>query len=462
MSSRDHGSGDNIEELGPSTASPHADNACAESIGDEKVPPALDAFGDETGAEVKYKTMHWWQASMVMVAENISLGILSLPAVFSTNGLVAGVLALIGIGLFCTYGGYVLWQFRMRHPEVASYTDIGQVLFGRIGREVFGAAFVIVGIFVMASHLLTWTIALNTLSNHGTCTIAFGAVGIVVFALLTIPRTLKKVSFLAIISFMSIMSAVLITIIALAVSPRASYATMSATLHPSLPTGFNSISNVVFAYAGHLAWVSFISELRDPREFPKALLVQQAFMIIAYLVVSIVVYYYGGDNVASPALSSTSKTVAKVAWGVALPTIIIAGVIFAHVMAKYIFLRLFRDTPHLHSRGIVATGTWIGIGATAWTLAWIISQSIPIFSDLLGFISALFGSWFGFIIPGYVWFVLNRGTWFGGGGNIALAFVNVAQMIIGFVVFGLGLYSSGTSMAASSAGKVWSCADNSN
>lgn len=193
------GDSDKIEKLGPSTASPHADNTYAESIGDEKVQPPQDAFGDETGAEVKYKTMHWWQASMVMVAENISLGILSLPAVLSTNGLVAGVIALIGIGFFCTYGGYVLWEFRMAHPEVANYTDIGQLLFGRIGREVFGAAFVIVGIFVMASHLLTWTIALNTLSNHGTCTIVFGVVGIVVFALLTVPRTLKKVSFLAII-----------------------------------------------------------------------------------------------------------------------------------------------------------------------------------------------------------------------------------------------------------------------
>lgn len=120
---------------------------------------------------------------------------------------------------------------------------------------------------------------------------------------------------------MSIMSAVLITIIALAVSPQASYATMSATLHPSLPTAFNSISNIVFAIAGHLAWVSFISELRDPRDFPKALIVQQVFMIVAYLVVSIVVYHYGGDNVASPALSSASNTVAKVAWGVALPTV---------------------------------------------------------------------------------------------------------------------------------------------
>lgn len=194
-----HGDSDKIETLGAYTAGQDADNTCAESIGDEKAQPPLDAFGDETNAEVKYKTMRWWQASMVMVAENISLGILSLPAVLSTDGLVAGVLALIGIGFLVTYGGYILWQFRMRHPEVANYTDIGQILFGRVGREVFGAAFVIVGIFVMASHLLTWTIALNTLSNHGTCTIVFGVVGIVVFALLTVPRTLKNVSFLGII-----------------------------------------------------------------------------------------------------------------------------------------------------------------------------------------------------------------------------------------------------------------------
>lgn len=60
------GDSDKIEKLGPSTASPHADNTYAESIGDEKVQPRQDAFGDETGAEVKYKTMAWWQASMVM------------------------------------------------------------------------------------------------------------------------------------------------------------------------------------------------------------------------------------------------------------------------------------------------------------------------------------------------------------------------------------------------------------
>ena len=45
-------------------------------------------FGDETNSEVKYRTMHWWQAGMIMVAETISLGILSLPSVLAAVGLV--------------------------------------------------------------------------------------------------------------------------------------------------------------------------------------------------------------------------------------------------------------------------------------------------------------------------------------------------------------------------------------
>ena len=51
-----------------------------------------DPFGDESHSEVKYRTMHWWQAGMIMVAETISLGILSLPSVLAAIGLVPYVL----------------------------------------------------------------------------------------------------------------------------------------------------------------------------------------------------------------------------------------------------------------------------------------------------------------------------------------------------------------------------------
>lgn len=53
-----------------------------------------------------------------------------------------------------------------------------------------------------------------------------------------------------------------------------------------------------------------------------------------YLIVAIVTYRYAGTDVKSPALSSASPLLQKVAYGVAIPTIVIAGVINGHVAAK--------------------------------------------------------------------------------------------------------------------------------
>jgi hypothetical protein len=46
-------------------------------------------------------------------------------------------------------------------------------------------------VFVMGSHLLTWTICLNTLTNSSTCTIVWAVVGLAIFWVLNTPRTLK-------------------------------------------------------------------------------------------------------------------------------------------------------------------------------------------------------------------------------------------------------------------------------
>lgn len=39
----------------------------------KRIEEPLDAFGDETNAEIQYKTMKWWQASMGMFLPNYLL-----------------------------------------------------------------------------------------------------------------------------------------------------------------------------------------------------------------------------------------------------------------------------------------------------------------------------------------------------------------------------------------------------
>lgn len=110
----------------------------------------------------------------------------------------SGCVLIIGLGLLATYTGYTLGQFKDAYPHVHSMADAGDVLLGRFGREFMGFAQVIFLIFVMGSHLLTFTVMMNTITEHGTCTIVFGIVGMVLSLALSLPRTLKKVSYLSI------------------------------------------------------------------------------------------------------------------------------------------------------------------------------------------------------------------------------------------------------------------------
>ena len=82
--------------------------------------------------------------------------------------------------------------------QVHYMADAGEVLIGAWGSEIGGAAQTIFLIFVMGSHLLTFNIAMNAITGHATCTIVWGVVGFIVLWIGTLPRTLKKVSYLSI------------------------------------------------------------------------------------------------------------------------------------------------------------------------------------------------------------------------------------------------------------------------
>lgn len=75
-----------------------------------------------------------------MIAETVSLGILSLPSVLAAIGMVPGVILLAALGAAATYTGYVYGQFKQAYPHVANMADAGEVLMGAFGREFIGTA----------------------------------------------------------------------------------------------------------------------------------------------------------------------------------------------------------------------------------------------------------------------------------------------------------------------------------
>ncbi|KAH6840578.1 transmembrane amino acid transporter protein-domain-containing protein [Chaetomium sp. MPI-CAGE-AT-0009] len=434
----------------------------------EPVPPVYTPDGEmkDDSEEINYHTLTWWQAGVVMIAETVSLGILSLPAVVATLGLAPGIAVMVFMGILSTYSGLVMGEFRKKHPWVESFGDAGEVMgrsigMGKVFQEVFGWAQVIFQVFVMGSHLLTWTICLNTLTNSAACTIVWGVVGLGVFWVLNIPRTLRAAGYYSFASFASIFTAVMITMIDVGIEKPIGTTSIEVARTIGFSSAFLSVTNIAVAFSGHSCFFSVMSELKQPNDWPKALMLLQVCDTVLYIIVSVVVYIHVGPNVPSPALSAAaSPVIRKIIWGIALPTIVLAGVIFAHVAAKYIFVRVFSGTKHVAKRTALGRIGWLGITATIWIIAWIIAQSIPVFSNLLGLVCALFASWFSYGIPGSLWLWMYYGEWFTTRKRTVQFALNALLVLVGFLLCALGLWSSGEAIAHDGGTDPWSCKSN--
>ncbi|KAJ5329581.1 hypothetical protein N7452_009971 [Penicillium brevicompactum] len=419
-----------------------------------------DPFGNEENKEVKYRTMKWWHCGMLMIAVNISLGILSLPSAVATLGIAPTAILIVFLSGISWYTGFVIGQFKLRHPHVHSMGDAGEILMGRVGREILGTGQLLLLIFLMSSHLLTFTILMNTLTMHGTCTTVFGVVGLIVCFLGALPRTMGKVYWMSVASFASIFIATVVTMVSIGVEADGT-AHNDVVRETSFYKGFLAVTNIIFAYIAHATFFGFVSETEDPRTFPKSLAMLQIVDTVMYLVTAMVIYHYAGPDVKSPALSSAGPLMKKICYGLAIPTVIVSGVVEGHVACKYIYVRVFRGSDHMHQRSFLAIGSWVGIGLAVWTVAWIIAESIPVFNDLLSLISSLFGSMLCYAFPALFWLHMNRGQYFSTLSKGFLTFCNLSILAIAFGICGMGLYVSGRAINESSEGGSWSCADNS-
>lgn len=101
--------------------------------------------------------------------------------------------------------------------------------------------------------------------------------------------------------------------------------------NPSFASAMSAICTIVFAYAGTPAFFSIVSEMRDPRHYTRALVICQSIVSAFYLSIGLVVYYYCGSYVSSPALGSAGPLIKKVSYGFAIPGLLASTTIFVHV-----------------------------------------------------------------------------------------------------------------------------------
>lgn len=155
-----------------------------------------------------------------------------------------------------------------------------------------------------------------------------------------------------------------------------------------------------------------------------------------------------------------------VAYGIGLIGLIVSACLYLHVAAKYIFVRILRNSPHLQANTFTHWATWLSCTCGLAAISFILAEAIPIFNFLLALTGSICFAPLAITLPAWLWLYdhgdYRKGSviqrlfyWF----HVFLIPLGLFFLVAG--TYGVVLeikdaYANGT------IGGAFSCADNSN
>ncbi|ODQ82793.1 hypothetical protein BABINDRAFT_29776 [Babjeviella inositovora NRRL Y-12698] len=452
-----------------------------------------DEVASDSEVQIHYRSCSWQRTAGLLFSEYICLAIMSFPWSYSVLGLVPGLILTVFVALTVLYTGLVIGDFCAKYPHITNVCDIGQHLFWGKKWAWYATAvcFLLNNTLIQALHVLVGAKYFNTISDNTTiCSLVFSVVTIIVCFLFSLPRTFSSMSGIAYFSALTMFVAVILSVIFAAIQDH------PEGFHPEVPvqwnlwpekgttyvSGMSAFLNIVYTFVGQITYPSFISQMKEPKDFKKALYLVTVCELITFALAGSIVYVYVGNAyITAPAFGSLIGNYKKIAFSFALPTIFFLGALYGNVSSQFIFLRIF-DEKSRHRNNHTKRGwtVWVLLNLGLWAIAFVIAEVIPFFSDLLSLMSSLFDCWFGFVFWGVAYFQLRKSHYVETLGEQDISFLeifkkesfvgklefisNFALILIGIYILGPGLYASVDSIVLSYQshlyGSVFTCVSN--
>ncbi|KAF4119993.1 hypothetical protein GMORB2_3404 [Geosmithia morbida] len=288
--------------------------------------------------------------------------------------------------------------------------DAAELMLGRSGKEMVGFIYYIYLAMTAGAGILTTSVALNALSDHAICTTLFVSVPLALAFLIGIWfRGLEEMAWISRASVGSILTSVCVVAFAVLTKDRPAAApstgsidlNMHATPNRTLSEAMTAISIQLFAVGASGAFFSVSAEMEDSRQFTRSLLLGQTFIVATCIVTASIVYGKVGQCIANPALGSAGTLIKKVSHGIALLGLVVTAILYSHIAAKYILVRIWRGTADLQSNTVQRWTVWVGAVTAAVVFGFIIVGVVPFLGDFLSLVGALVKPVLTNVIPGF-------------------------------------------------------------
>lgn len=307
-------------------------------------------------------------------------------------------------------------------------------------------------VLLVGSHVLTGTVALvHIIGKQDINALIYSGVSATLLFLVALPTTFHKFRIAGYIDFASIIAAILITVITTGIASGKAPGGISAVNWSAWPRegvsfaqAFLATTNIAFAYSFTVCQYTMMSEMHTPKDYMKGIYSLCSIEMVIYTFTGATIYAFVGQDVKPLALLSAGGIYTRIAFGVAMPVIIISGSINTTVMGRFIMNEFFKTKESIR---LIKTPTakiiWVLLIATITLVAFILAEAIPIFNALLGLIGSLLISGFSFYFPSLFWFkLLKRGKWNESPKNIGLCILNGVIFLIGLIILFAGTYAS--------------------
>lgn len=356
----------------------------------------------------------WYWTSIIMLADVLGTGILSLPYAAAVLGWACSLVCITIFALLANYSSVLLSKVQQMHPHFTSFaiaaTELGGPRFGK---------------FTQICILLNWgslavyflVAAADSIGNITTYGLLDCQINRTIIAalLLLIPcqmrdfHSMSKV--LAAPSFLAIIGAVAIILITLLVQDAQEFGS-NTTVGPAPGTnGFdfiNAMAAIVFAYKGQSIFFELMAEMKSSNKFPSATMMAYIIMFLAYSTTAIVAYGIKGSSVPGflPNILDGGSANAKAVSVLTCFHIMVAYVVCVQPLHVWLHCTFFPKT--------VYKSTWNGsrdwlITTVSFTLiGWTIANLIPFFADIQSLIGNLFGAPIMFGWPPLFYFLAKR------------------------------------------------------
>lgn len=363
-----------------------------------------------------------WGSMFYLITTDI-LGPFALPYAIATTGWGPGIALYTVFGVLAGYSGYLLWRMFLGLDSyqfpLRSFGDLAYRIYGPYAR--YGVNFLQsvqllcnVGVLVIQNGQSLSQIAKFRLC-YAICCLIWAIVGFGVGQV----RTLKNYGWLANSAIWINVLTIFITMgvaansapnytAAISQSAGASIAGINGTLVAQLPDGsyppvqtsgglpnssdftaaVTGLMQAVYSYGGAMVFIEFMSEMRRPYDFIKAMWGAQAFIYFFYMFYGCFLYGYQGQYVINPSYQGLSpydwQVVANVFNMVA--SIIAAGLygnIGIKVLYNAVLAELFHAPPLTTKTGKIL---WAVVVPIYWSTAFIIAAAVGILSACWMFI----------------------------------------------------------------------------